>query len=267
MRVRSSAAVSKAAAEAAEDPVARRYLYCVIRTSEPLTFAAPGVAGPEHLAHTINFRDLGVVVSASPTSNYESTRRNMTSHMRVLEEVMRERDMLPVQFNSVSPSADSVLKRFLAPNYDDLSARLDAVAGRVEIGVKAFWRDNVLYEEIVQENDAIRRLRDRVAVRPPESAYKERIRLGEMVEKAMLAKRARESAAMLERLQPYAERVCAHDSITETMALNAAFFVKSSNQSVFERKLGELDAELGERVRFKCVGPVPPYNFVRLTLG
>lgn len=267
MKVKSSAVASKAMEKAAEDPTALRYLYCVIRTEEQLSFPAPGVAGPEHLVHTINFRDLGVVVSASSQQSYESTRRNMTAHMRVLEEVMRQHAILPIQFNSVSPSVDTVIKRFLSPNYEDLCARLGAVAGRVEMGVKAFWRDNVLYEEIVQENEDIRRLRDRVATRSPDAAYKERIKLGEMVEKAMLAKRERESAAMLARLQPYAESTRIHDPVTETMALNVAFFVKSGDQSVFERRLNELDQELGERVRFKCVGPVPPYNFVSLTLG
>lgn len=267
MKVKSSAAASKATAKAADDPAARRYLYCVIRTTEELSFPAPGVAGTEHLVHTINFRDLGVVVSASSLQSYESTRRNMTAHMRVLEEVMHQHAILPIQFNSMSPSIDSVIKRFLAPNYEDLCARLDGVRGRVEMGVKAFWRDNVLYEEIVQENDDIRRLRDRVATRPPDAAYKERIKLGEMVEKAMLAKRERESAAMLDRLRPYAESTRIHDPVTETMALNAAFFVRSGEQSTFEKRLNELDQEQGERVRFKCVGPVPPYNFVHLTLG
>jgi hypothetical protein len=265
VRARTGAVETPAAAEA--DPLARRYLYCIIRTPEPVTFAAPGVAGTEHVIHTVNFRDLGVVVSTSPLEYYESTRRNMTSHMKVLEEVMRSYPLLPIRFNSISPGIDSMIRRFLTPNYDDLLARLDGVTGRVEMGVKAFWRDDILYNEIVEENDDIRRLRDKVATRPPESAYRERIRLGEMTEKALLAKRERESARLVERLQPCSESMCLHEPVSETMALNAAFLVKIGDQSVFERNLNELDAEMGHRVRFKCVGPVPPYNFVQLTLG
>lgn len=267
MRVRTRTASAPAPVAVAEDPLARRYLYCVIRTPEPVTFAAPGVTGGEHIIHTVNFRDLGVVVSASSIEYYDSTRRNMTAHMKVLEEVMRSYSILPIRFNSISPSIDVMTRRFLTPNYDDLVAKLDSVTGRVEMGVKAFWRDDILYNEIVEANDDVRRLRDKVATRPPESTYRERIRLGEMTEKALLAKRERESAKLVEKLRPCCENMCLHEPVSETMALNAAFFMKAGDMKVFERNLNELDAEMGHRVRFKCVGPVPPYNFVQLTLG
>jgi hypothetical protein len=248
-------------------PIARTYLYCIIEADKPLTFAAPGVGGAEHVVHTINHRGLAAVVSASPAIGYESTKRNMTAHMKVLEEVMRSHTILPIRFNSVSPNADSVRDDVLAPGADSLKARLVRIGGHVEMGVKALWREDVLYEEIVAAHDDIRRLRDRVEGRPPEATYRERLRLGEMVEQALIDKRARESEAMLALLRPYAKEVVVRDPIIERMALNVALLLKASDQAPFEQRLSALDADESARMTFKCVGPVPPYNFVEIALS
>jgi hypothetical protein len=167
----------------------------------------------------------------------------------------------------VSPNVEGVIDRLLAPAYDELCARLDDVAGRVEIGVKAFWRPDIVFHEIVSENHDIRTLRDRIAGRPPEVSYRERVLLGEMVEKALRLKREQESAAMLARLQPHAEDLRLGAPFGERMALNAVVFLKADELPSFERSLEALQEELHERMLFKCVGPTPPYNFVELTLG
>ncbi len=246
---------------------ARKYLYCVIRCKKPRTFAIHGVAGPGHAVHTIHYRDLAAVVSDSPASAYESTRQNMTAHMRVLEKVMREQTILPLKFNSVSASIGDVRNALLKPAYEELLARLASAAGRIEMGVKAFWREDVLYREIVAENEDIRRLRDRIAGRPPDATYKERIKLGQMVEKALFVKRERESEHVLARLRPHAEDVLIREPASERMALNAALLLKASKQGAFEESMTALDREEGERMMLKCVGPAPLYNFIQLTLG
>jgi hypothetical protein len=150
--------------------------------------------------------------------------------------------------------------------YEKLAAQLDCVAGHIEMGVKAFWREDLLYREIVAEHANIRQLRDRLSGRSPDTTRGERIRLGEMVEKALQAKRERESAEMLAKLNPLAEKVRLHEPVSERMILNAALFLKADNQAAFEQTLTALDGMLSDRVTFKCVGPVPPYNFVEIRI-
>ena len=207
------------------------------------------------------------MVSASPAARYPCTQRNMITHMRVQEEVMRSYAILPVQFNTVSPNIESVVDRLLAPAYDELHACLDAVSGRVEIGVKAFWRPDIVFHEIVSENNDIRLLRDAIAGRPPELSYCERVLLGEMVEKALQRKRERECEAILARLKPHAEELRLGAPVGERTALNAVVFLRADELPGFERSLDALQQELHERMLFKFVGPTPPYNFVELTLG
>lgn len=248
------------------EELARKYLYCVIRSKKPETYAISGVAGPAYAVQTTHYRDLAAVISDSPAAAYEGTRQNMTAHMRVLEEVMREHTILPLKFNSVSASVDDVCDLLLKPAYEELLAQLESVHGRIEMGVKAFWRGDVLYKEIVAENEVIRGLRDRIAGRPPDATYKERIKLGEMVEKALFAKRERESKQILARLRLHAEDVRIHEASTERMALNAALLLRANKRNAFEESLSALDREEGRRMMFKCVGPAPLYNFIQLTL-
>jgi hypothetical protein len=93
------------------------------------------------------------------------------------------------------------------------------------------------------------------------------MKLGELTEKALLAKRERESEQMLARLRPHVEDVGIREAATERMALNAALLVKTTKQAAFEESLNALDRDEGRRIMLKCVGPVPVYNFVQLTLG
>lgn len=265
--IRPCAASNGAAIAATGEIRERRYVYCVYRSSYPRIFKEPGIAGRGYPVYSINHRDLAVVVSASPALRYPCTLRNMTTHMRVQEEVMRSHAILPVQFNTVSPNIESVIDCFLAPAYDELCARLDTIDGRVEIGVKAFWRQDILFREIVMENLDIRTLRDAIAGRSPEASYDDRVQLGEMVEKALRLKRERESEVMLARLKPHAEHLRVSMPVSERMALNAVVFLKADELPGFERSLEELQDELRERMLFKCVGPTPPYNFVELNLG
>ena len=53
----------------------------------------------------------------------------------------------------------------------------------------------------------------------------------------------------------------------DRMVLNAAFLVEKSREAEFDHAVSRLDEELGPRALFKYVGPVPPYNFVNITVN
>ena len=123
------------------------------------------------------------------------------------------------------------------------------------------------FEEIVTENDAIRRLRDALDGRSPDETYYERIRLGEAVEKALADKRAHDEEAILSRLRPHVLKTRTNKIISDRMVLNAAFLVDADREPEVDAAVRALDAELGERLMFKYVGPVPPYNFVDIVVS
>ena len=242
-----------------------KYIYCIIRSTQPRQFTTRGIGERGDIVHTVHFVSLAAVVSDSPVVEYESSRRNMMAHTRVLEEVMQEFTILPVRFSTVAPNAETVQKvlKQRSIEFHDLLAEME---GRVELGLKTFWYENAIFEEIVEENPPIRQLRDGLMGHSPEETYYERIRLGEMIEAAMWKKRDEDAERILDQLRPLVYKTVDNKVITDRMVLNAAFLVDQARQAEFDAVVERLDAEMGTRLIFKYVGPVPPYNFVNIVV-
>jgi hypothetical protein len=248
-----------------ETPIGK-YMYCVIRCPEPRQFTTRGIGERGDVVHTVSFMSLAAVVSDSPVIEYDSSRRNMMAHTLVLEEVMREFTILPVRFGTVAPGVEAIQEKVLKRRYGELNGLLNEMEGRVELGLKAFWYEEVIFHEVVEENPAIRSLRDSLMGRTAEETYYDRIRLGEMVEAAMAKKRDEDAEKILARLRPLVYQTRANKVITDRMVVNAAFLVEEGRGLEFDQAIQQLDAEMGRRLIFKYVGPVPPYNFVNIVV-
>jgi len=258
-------AVARAPKVHAETDVTQ-YLYCVLRCPEPRTFDTLGIGERGDVVHTINFGDLAVMASDSPLPRYDNTRRNMMAHMRVLDEAMTEYTVLPIRFDCVAPNPQMVREQLLKARHKELRGLLDAMDGRMETGLKAFWYEDVVLQEVVRDNQTIRRMRDGLAGRSVEQTYYDRIRLGELVEAELKDRRSRDAERVLERLRPLAEKTQVNSTIGDHMVLNSAFLIERAREAEFNTAVRALDADMGCRLLIKCVGPVAPYNFVNVSM-
>ncbi|MCZ7664878.1 MAG: GvpL/GvpF family gas vesicle protein [Thermoleophilia bacterium] len=243
-----------------------KYVYCVIQCDQAPQLASLGIGERGDPVYTVHNAELAAVVSDSPIVRYEARRRNLMAHTRVLEEVMRDFTVLPVRFGTIAPDAEVIAQKLLARRHDELVSLLREMDGRVELGLKAFWHDDALFQEIVDETPPIRALRDSLIGRSAEETHFERMRLGEMVETAMERKREKDAELILSRLRPLAHRVEILKTITERMVVNAALLVDKSVEPAMDEAVQGLDADLGHRLMFKYVGSVPPYNFVNIVV-
>ena len=242
------------------------YVYCVIRCDEDPEFTALGMGERGDIVYTVHKGDLAAVVSDSPTDAYEARRRNMMAHTAVLEEAMSRFTILPLRFSTVAPNADVVRDQLLGARRAELLALWQDIDQRVELGLKAFWHEDTLFQGIVDENPSIRALRDSLAGRSAEETHAERMKLGELVEVAMKQRRQRDADLIMARLEPLAHEVAVTENYGERMVLNAAFLVDQKAEPGFDEVVQQLDAELGQRLMFKYVGSAPPYNFVKLVM-
>ena len=242
------------------------YVYCVIRCKEQPELTSLGMGERGDAVYTVHQGDLAAVVSHSPVDAYEARRRNMMAHTAVLEEVMNSFTILPLRFSTVAPNVDLIKDKLLGERRNELLALWKEMDGRVELGLKAFWHEDTLFQGIVDENPAIRALRDSLAGRSAEETHAERMKLGELVEVAMKQRRQRDSELILTRLRPLARDVAINDNYGERMVLNAAFLVDKDAEPRLDEAVQQLDADLGQRLMFKYVGSVPPYNFVKLVM-
>ena len=246
-----------------------KYLYCIIPCKEDRTFDTIAIGSKDGVVQTVPHNGLAAVVSDSLAKHYESTRQNMVTHESVLETVMREFTLLPVRFGTIADSTSPVqdIQKLLSSRVEEFDRLLRDMEGKVELGLKAFWRDEkAVFEEIVAENADIRRLRNLLSGKPPEATHFDRVRLGEMVKEALNRKRAREAARILQPLRRGAHSIRENEALGDRMVLNAAFLIDKSKEPEFDQTVTKLDEQFGERVVLKYVGLAPPYNFVNIVV-
>lgn len=248
-----------------------QYLYCIVRCSEERTFAdvAP-IGDPAGAVYTVPHNGLSAVVSDSGVTEYEPTRVNTLAHQRVQERILRDFTILPVRFGTVSDPMlpNQNMRRLLEKKFLEFEGLLADMEGKTELGLKALWRDEgAIFEEIVAGSPTIRRFRDSLRHKPPEVLRFEALPLGKMVKEAMEEKKSREATTVLAPLHRASCRVKENDILLDRMIVNAAFLVEREREGNFDQAVRELDREMGDRVIFKYVGPVPPYNFVNIVVN
>jgi hypothetical protein len=188
-------------------------------------------------------------------------------HEQVLERVLAVTTVLPCRFCTIY-RAEADLRRFLSKRQDALAAALAEIAGRVELGVKAYVDAERFAARGAQENEQIRELTAQAAGAEGGRAYLESRRLERLVS-GERARFGQEAASQLHRrLLVPAERGVLLDlqrpelsGRDEEMVLNGAYLV--SDRPGFERELAALAGDLSKRgIELELTGPWPPYNFV-----
>jgi len=245
-----------------------KYIYGIIRHTGQLDFGPIGIGKRADAVYGINHKDITAVVSNSPIIQYEARRINMIAHQKVLEEVMKQFEVLPVRFSTISEhNNDTGILKILEKDYkkfDDLLKKMD---GKKELGLKALAHEAQIYESIVEKYDEIRTLRGKLMNLPADKTRYQRMKIGEMVAGALKNETDNYKNIILETLGPLAEDVKINDNYGEMMILNAAFLINNTSEPSFDKAVNDLDEKYGLVMTFKYVGTLPPYNFVNLTIN
>jgi len=266
-----------------------RYVYCIIDCDEPADFGPMGIGDdrPEVLA--IACEGIAAVVSASAADKYEISRGNVLAHQRVMEVAMRRGyTVLPVRFNTIAEDRDDrsaerrIVENVLTARLDEFSALLSAMSGCVELGVKGLWTDmEAVFGHLARTNEQVRSLRDRLlaAQRGPSrlgrgDAMAHRVKLGELVKNALEAKKIETRQKLTAHLRPLVKDLRENETFGDAMFANLAILVEKDRHDEVASRLSAFEAERsarGERdesgqVKLRCVGPVPPSNFIELVI-
>ena len=296
----SAAARSTARRAVAHAAAPRRYIYCIIDCPEQTTFGPMGV-GNDAEVFALPHGGIAAVVSSTAAEKLEISRENTLAHQRVLEAVMqRGHTVLPVRFGTLAKDkpdgpaggpapgqparrADAesrIVNHVLVQRRDEFNGLLALYRDRVELGVKGLWVDmNAVFAEIVNENYEIRLLRkraldgasprwhcSRAVAHTRSGGLPLTVRLGELVKKALDAKKSAAEAELLNHLAGTILDARQNKTFGDPMFANLALLVNKSRQDDFAAALSAFEDQRAGRVRLKLVGPMPPFNFIELVI-
>jgi hypothetical protein len=233
------------------------YVYGVCRhgvAAEPAT----GIAGAA--VREIADDDLAALVSDLPGEEPELGREEMTTHARVLEQALEHGTVLPMRFGVVMADEEAVRDGLLRAHGAELRRQLAELNGTVELRVRATSMEERLLREVLAENPELARLR----AAPEAETHFAQLQLGELVAEAVAAKRGADADAILGALTPLALAADLGTPAHERVVLSASFLVAGDRLPEFDAALERLAEAESERIRLRCVGPLPPYSFVEL---
>jgi hypothetical protein len=231
--------------------------------------AAAGLVVPAELVGVdeqpvvlVPYGDIAAVTSPLPADSMLAGRAELLAHSHVLDAIAAAGPVVPVRFGSVLQSTDAVARELLEPRHDELLAILGELAGHAQFTVRARYDEQQILTEVVAENAEIAQLRALTRERPDASSYGERVRLGELVARALEAKSIEDGRRLLAELERYATAVNVRESAGLDRLLDVALLVDDSRRAEFEEAVEALAAEFAGRARLKLVGPTAPYDFV-----
>lgn len=236
------------------------YVYGIVRADIRLPDDLNGLGGYE--VSLVRHGDLACVVSEIPLDRALGTREELLAHENVVEALAAETTTLPLRFGAVVTTADAAVEEMLVPYHDWFVDVLADLAGAREFAVIGVYVEDVVIREVLAENPEAMRLRGRIRELPENAAYYDRIRLGELIVKALDEKRQVDTEALLDALEPYAEAVALRSPAGEDTAADAAFLVADRRLPDFEEAVDALGERWAGRIRLRIVGPLAPYDFI-----
>lgn len=235
------------------------YVYGVVPAGSELPDGLAGLDGAR--VELVERGRLGALVSDVPTDRPLGTREDLLAHEGVVDTVAASTTVLPMRFGGVLERA-AVAEELLGEYETELAAAIDELDGRVQYTVKARYERDVVLREVVETDGEIAELRERTRDMPEDAAYQDRVRLGELVVRAIEDRAQRDGAAMHDRLAGLAVAAATHETTEPEEVLNSAFLVERDREREFDQAVDQLSAEYAGLARFRLIGPLAPYDFV-----
>jgi hypothetical protein len=248
------------------------HLYCVMGGG---TATERGPIGPDfptsvtglggRPVEAVRHGDLAAAVSFSPVRDYRSLKKEevlaaLFAHQAAIEQLMQTHTVVPVKFGTLAGDPEEV-RVILERGEADLRSALEAVEGKIEVDLVARWSKlEPILREIGEEED-IRQSKAAVSARGTGATREQQIEIGRLVKARLDQRREERAAEIMDDLKPLARDLCPHALLDAAMILNVALLVERARERALGQALARLNDRYGERIDFRCVGPLPPYSF------
>ena len=127
--------------------------------------------------------------------------------------------------------------------------------------VKGRYVEQAMLAEALAEIPEAARLGQQIRGKDPDATRHARIRLGEIISKAVVAKRAADTRALGEVIAPHCVASVVREPTHELDAVHVALLAEITHQDDLEQALSDLADGWEGRVEIRLLGPMAPYDF------
>ncbi|OFY23546.1 MAG: hypothetical protein A2X02_04700 [Bacteroidetes bacterium GWF2_29_10] len=191
-------------------------------------------------------------------SNINATKEGILKHDKVIRDVFKQRDVIPISYGMVTESREQA-EKFLMKNYSAILKLFQKVENKIEVSLKLTWKEEGFSKDI--EDKEIVAFKKQLANKK-KITEQDKIELGKMVEERVNDLRQKYADEITNRLKDYTNDFLISEGITPRMALNASFLVDKANEKKFDEAINELYQKYIDIFNFKYIGPLPPYSFI-----
>ncbi|WP_440100194.1 GvpL/GvpF family gas vesicle protein [Streptosporangium sp. H16] len=257
------AATARSGGPDAPGRVTGTYVYGIIPSDVELTPGTRGVGDPPNAVELVRHEEIAALVSDISTDRPLGRPADLMAHQRLLDATAAEVPVLPLRFGAVVTDARAVVDELLAPHHDEFLATLNELEGRVEYVVKGRYIEQAVLREVLDENPEIARLRDEIRGQPEEVTWDARMRIGELVNTSIAAKREADTGALVDTFDPLCVSIVVREPTHEQDAAHVALLADTDRRPEIEEALDEFRTRWADRVELRLLGPLAAYDFVR----
>jgi hypothetical protein len=237
------------------------FVYGVVPGDVEAVGDARGVGDPPAPVDVVTHGDLGALVSEIRLDQPLGRPDDLRAYKDLLDGTALAAPVLPVRFGTVAADRDAVTD-LLDADHDAYLAELDRLEDRVQYVVRARYLEHQLLTEVLAGNAEAADLRERLRGQPEDALRDLRIRLGEVVNAEVEARRAADTERLVAELSPFSVGAAERQPTHEQDAAHVAFLVAADKGPDFEGVAQRLAADWADRATIRLLGPMAAYDFV-----
>lgn len=244
------------------------YIYCFINEPERRSFGKIGIDCEE--VTFLSYRDISAAASDIGTTRLDSLDKEklfeyVAAHQKVNEALLKEYDVVPMAFGMIAQDEGEVAS-MLGKCYLQLKTALKNISGKTEFVAQASWDRPLVLNEILRAYPELQELKNK-ASKGGIGSIRAKIKLGKLLYEKTELQRKFYVEHVSSPLKDVSHDFKFNKLIDEQMIVNLSCLIDKAKEPELDKKMTDLGEEFNGKLRFKYIGPMPPYSFTNINFS
>lgn len=235
------------------------YCYAVVPASTALPLGLTGLGGQP--LEILSAGPLAVVYS-SIAGRIRPQRSNLAIHQKVLTDLCRTADVLPMSFGTLADDAAGITD-LIRSNAEPLAEALARVGGKVEMTLRLSLAVENAFAHLVSVDPDLREARDAMLAVP---SHENKVSVGRLFENKLAQLRDQAAETVSSHLDPVIAETKNNPPRSEKQVLALSLLIGRDSQDAFDAAVARAAEAFDDNYTFEISGPWPPQSFVDVRL-